>query len=509
LQVGQPIGDLTQQLLESPAWTDQMVQAAGIPVHDTSLASVGGGLGSFTLLDVLRIRGVARSSIRVLSSSDTPWQTWEYLTGVSQLPPQERIRSDAGARLDNIWGFPSYAMHEAWADKSPKLAYQVLVEPVFTDFFSPRAATVFATLEREARRIGYWDMLLKGQVRMVRRRVGGGYFTILTPPPGVTKSKRVAIRSQYVHLAAGYPGLKFLDDLQAFRETHNDYHHVVNAYEPHEHVYEILKSRQGVVMVRGAGIVASRILQRLMDDRERHRLHTQIVHVFRTYVTGPHGPSVWMRRDGGDGWAYQAFTFPKSAFGGQLKAQFRNADPAGRAELSKIVGGTTTPKLRRWQEQMRAGRQGNWYHPIQAVVDKVEPAGDGRGLISHVSGQDGRRGQYVSDFIIDCTGLEADMSEHRVLADLLQYGGARRNHAGRLAVGRNFEVIGAESGAGMLYASGAATGGNHFPAVDSFLGMQTAALDIADDLARRGFCTSLGPLRSVRQWLKWAAGRPV
>jgi hypothetical protein len=509
LYAGQPFGDLTQQLLTSPAWTDQMVQAAGIPLHNAPLVSVGGGLGSFTLLDVLRIRGVPGPSIRVLSSSDTPWQTWKYLTGVSQLPPEERIRSDAGARPDNIWGFPSYALHEAWADKSPKLAFQVLVEPIFSDFFSPRAATVFATLEREARRIGYWEMLLKGQVRMVRRRAGGGYFTILTPPPGVTQSKRVAVRSQYVHLAVGYPGLKFLDDLQAFRETYNDYHHVVNAYEPHEHVYEILKSRPGVVMVRGAGIVASRVLQRLMDDREKYRLQTQIIHVLRTFVTEPHGPSVWMRRDGGDGWAYQAFTFPKSAFGGQLKAQWRNAGLAERAELSKVVGGTTTPKLRRWQEQMRAGRQGNWYHPIQAVVDKVVPAADGRGLLSHVHSQDGRVGRYVSDFIIDCTGLEADMSEHRVLADLLEYGGARRNGAGRLLVGTNFEVIGAESGEGALYASGAATGGNHFPAVDSFLGLQTAALDIADDLAGRGFCTSFGPLRSVGQWLKWATSRPA
>ena len=38
-------------------------------------------------------------------------------------------------------------------------------------------------------------MLVKGQVRMVRRRVGGGYFTVVTPPEGASPTKRVVFRS--------------------------------------------------------------------------------------------------------------------------------------------------------------------------------------------------------------------------------------------------------------------------------------------------------------------------
>jgi hypothetical protein len=281
---------------------------------------------------------------------------------------------------------------------------------------------------------------------------------------------------------------------------------VVNAYEPHEHVYDQLRKRPGVVVVRGAGIVASRVLQRLMDDRERYGLQTQIVHLFRTYVTGSHGPNLFMRRKGGDGWAYQAFTMPKSAFGGQLKAQFRSAAPERRAELARLVAGTTTPKLAKWQEQLARARPGNWYHAVQAVVDHIGQLPDGR-LVTHTRSASSAGMQYVSDFIIDCTGLEADMPEHRVLDDLLRHGGARPNKAGRLTVGPNFEVLGAENHGSVLYASGAATAGNHFLAVDSFLGMQTAALDITDDLARRGFCEGIGPLRSLSQWLKWAANR--
>lgn len=55
--------------------------------------TVGGGFGSFTLVDVLRIQGVAAGALRVLSSRDAPWQSWEYLTRVPQLPAGERIRS--------------------------------------------------------------------------------------------------------------------------------------------------------------------------------------------------------------------------------------------------------------------------------------------------------------------------------------------------------------------------------------------------------------------------------
>ncbi|MFC5822766.1 hypothetical protein [Nonomuraea insulae] len=501
-----PWGDLTPELLHSSLWADALVESAGIPVYDMPLVSVGGGLGSFTLVDVLRIRGVAASSMRVLSNSDSPWQTWEYLTRVSQLPAHERIRSDAGARPDNIWGFPSYAMQEAWRERSVKPLFQVLTEPVLSDFYSPRAELVMRTAQREAERVGYWEMLAKGQVRMVRKRLGGGYFTVLTPPAGAEPTKRVVLRSRYVHLAVGYPGLKFLDDLQDFRRRQGERYRVVNAYEPHEHVYDQLTKRPGVVVVRGAGIVASRVLQRLMDDRERHGLQTRIVHLFRTYVTGSHGPHAFMRRKGGDGWAYQAFTMPKSAFGGQLKAQFRKAPPERRARLASLVAGTTTPKLSRWQDQLQRARQGNWYHPVHAEVDHIDRAPGGR-LVTHTRSANSAPMQYVSDFIIDCTGLEADMPEHRVLDDLLKHGGARPNRAGRLQVGPNFEVLGAESGDGALYASGAATAGNHFLAVDSFLGLQTAALDIADDLAGRGFCGRLGPVRSVSQWIRWAANR--
>ena len=41
-----------------------------------------------------------------------------------------------------------------------------------------------------------------------------------------------------------------------------------------------------------------------------------------------------------------------------------------------------------------------------------------------------------------------------------------------------------------MYASGTATLGGYFPGVDTFLGLQIAAQEIADDLARLGFCAA-------------------
>ena len=186
-------------------------------------------------------------------------------------------------------------------------------EPILTDYYTPRAGQVFEALEVELRRIGYAEHTAKGLVRMVRKRTGGGYFTILTPDAGTSATKRVAYRSTWVHIAVGYPGLRFLPDLQAYRTTYEDFHRVLNAYEPHEHVYEELRQRPGTVVVRGNGIVASRVLQRLVDERDQHGSQIQIVHLVRTYIGASHGPGIFMRRRGRLGWAHQGFNVPKSA----------------------------------------------------------------------------------------------------------------------------------------------------------------------------------------------------
>ena len=111
-------GDLTPQLIDTDIWSDALLADTGIPVVDSPVVSVGGGMGSFVFTDYLRIAGVPAASIRVLTALDQPWQTYQYLTRVSQVPAGERLRSDAASCPGCIWGFPSYGVREAWTEKT-------------------------------------------------------------------------------------------------------------------------------------------------------------------------------------------------------------------------------------------------------------------------------------------------------------------------------------------------------------------------------------------------------
>jgi len=500
-------GDLNDELLRTDFWSDEMLSRAGIPVIDSPLVSCGGGMGSFVLTNYLRISGVDTSKMKILSNIEYPWQTYEYLTKVSQIPRPERLRSDSSGMPDCIWGWPSYALREARKEKTLKPIINVLTEPVLADYWTPRAGTVFTGLEREAGRTRYNEMLVRGQVRMVRRRQGGGYFTILTPPPGTSQTRRVAYRSQYVHLAIGYPGLKFLEDLQEYRTKYNDLAHTVNAYEPHEHIYEGLLRKPGTVLVRGGGIVASRVLQRLMDDREQKGAQTQILHLFRTYYSGRHNKWGFAKRRGAYGFAFQGFNAPKSAWGGQHIEQMLKLEGKARKDLYELTGGAHTPYRKYWLDQMKRGRDAGWYVTYQGEVTDVRPGGSG--VVTTIKQQNGSMATIQADIILDCTGLEADIREHRIYADLLDHSGAGRNPLGRLDVDPSFEARGTRSGNGRLYASGSATYGGYFAGVDTFLGLQLSAQRITDDLAAQGFCKRIGIARSISQWWKWMRHTPI
>ncbi|HET9143340.1 hypothetical protein [Actinophytocola sp.] len=498
-------GSLPPTLEHADQWTDQMVAQTRIPMYDVPFVTVGGGMGSFLTVDYLRVAGGAPvSDIRVLSNLSHPWQTYEYLTRVSQLPRDKRIRSDSSSRPDNIWGFPSYAMQEAAREATVAPLLQVLLEPVFADFYTPKLGAVLDGIEREAHRIRYWDMLVQGEVQVVRRRVGGGYFTLIAPRGG---QHPVTFRSRDVHLAVGYPGVRFMPDMRAFRERLGDFHHVVNGYEDHEHVYQALCRRPGVVLVRGGGIVASAVTDRLISDRLRHGLQTQIVHLFRTYYAGAHGPHGWARRRGSNGFAYQGFNYPKSTWGGQLRFRMRRMETASdRVRVYDEIGGTTTAWRRHWQRHLREATRAGWYRTQAGTITDLRLDGDA--LVARIQGPEAET-ELGFDYMIDCTGLDADMTGHRVIDDLLRHGGAGRNPLGRLDVEPSFELRGAASGMGRIYVTGAASYGGYFPGVDTFLGLQIAAQEVVDDLARRGMCRDMRPVRSTVEWLKWVANRRI
>ncbi|MEM9613364.1 MAG: hypothetical protein AAF962_25720 [Actinomycetota bacterium] len=510
--------DLTPELISARRWADEDVQAARLPMIDSPFVTVGGGLGSFAMVNVLRIAGIPTSAIKVLTTIDKPEQTYKFLAGNSQIPDHERLRSDSSSTIDNIWGFPSYALREGLSAKGlgNKLRpwMNVITEPVLADFYTPKAGQVYDSVANEAERMGWHQMTAKGAVRMVRPRHGGGYFTVLTPPrgfqppPGSGPTKRIVYRSSHVHLAVGYPGVRFLGDLQEYRQKHNDFSRVVNAYEPHDYVYEELLRRPSTVMVRGSGIVASRILVRLLEDREKRGAQTTILHLFRNYVHESQGDKATFRRLGKNGFAYQGFNYPKAAWGGQLKERLEALEGKDRADLIGLMGGTNTPWRKPWEAMMDRGRQGGYYQQWIGQVQSVEP-GPNQTITTTIIDPEQRSTQLGANFIIDATGLESDISEHRLLADLLSHAGAARNPLGRLDVEPSFEVRGTRNEPGRLYASGSSTLGGYYAGVDSFLGLQYAAIQIADDLASVGFGKRIGIGRSVREWMRWMRKKPI
>jgi hypothetical protein len=494
--------DLPEALLSESLWSDEAVEREGLHVVEVPIATIGGGLGSLALVQYLRSAGVPPSNIRILGAVDAPHETYKRLAETSQIGSDDTLRSGSDATMDNIWGWPGYALRQAIGDRSLRPLWTVLTEPVLSEYFNPRSRDFYESVEREARRLEWPTMLTKGQVRMVRRRTSGGYYVVQIPDAGGTP---VAYRCTYVHIAAGYPSLRFLPDLQNYRTRYGDSFKVVNAYEPHEHVYQRLRSGPGTVMVRGSGIVASRILQRLFDDRERHGAQTQVLHLFRTYVDGPTG-SLLFRRDGGGGFSYQPFNFPKAAFGGQFKAKLEHLNGRDRVELIKAMAGTSTPRRASWQKQIDTGSKHGWYQQYKGAVKEVHPTPNGQ-ISTHLSQSDGTTLEITADFIIDATGLEGEIRDHALLKDVLDHTGAYVNPLGRLDVEPTFELSGTRNNPGRIYASGATTLGGNYGPVDSFVGVQFAALQICDDLARVGFCRRLGPGRSLRQWWRWMRDR--
>ena len=243
-----------------------------------------------------------------------------------------------------------------------------------------------------------------------------------------------------MHLAVGYPGSYSCPiskrTARSIRTTHG-----CQRVRPARARLRGANRHRGTVVVRGGGIVASRVLQRLIDDRDSHGAQTQILHLFRTFVDGAHGPHVFMRRRGGNGWSFQGFNWPKAAWGGQIKARLESS----RATTER--SSTRRSEARRHRDgscggAARPGASRGWYKTFVGEVDSVVP-GDGQ-VITRVRTADGRL-EIPAHYVIDATGLEADIREHRLLADLMDHSGAGRNRIGRLDVERNFEVRGTRS----------------------------------------------------------------
>ncbi len=499
--------------LQSQVMPVQSLHATGLPVEEIDYAAIGGGLGSFIWADFLRIWGVKASQIVALGMEKEPYARYRRLCLNSQIPLHERLRSNSDSCPDNIWGWPSYALREAWRDffsgqinQSLKYLWQVFAEPTFAETYTPRAGNVFNSIDREANRIG-WDSIFRyGRVRAIRQTDDGRY-AIAYSRSSANRRDRAFLLARYVHLATGYPAIQFLPDLQAYREKTGDFKSVVNAYEDHSHVYQHLEQNGGTILIRGRGIVASRIVQRLYEARQRHR-NIQVLHLMRS--PKPAGNKYGSaQRKVENHYEFQPFNWPKACWGGELRRILEEASPQERASLLADWGGTTTADRGDWRRIVAAGLRQGWYQIAFGEVERVERDG-ANSTITYIK-EKGLNGEIklAADFVIDATGLDARAIASPLLEDLVSTYNLPLNHLGRLSVANDFELVEMRNRNSRMYAAGAITLGGPYAPVDSFLGLQYAALRAVDSLAaaRATGLRRLNPISSLAQWLKWAANR--
>lgn len=506
-------GVVGPDILNQPVISESQLRDNGVDVQQVTFVGLGGGMGTFQWTDLLRVSGVPIEQIAVIGTEPMPFARYQRLCLNSQIPPHERLRSNSDSRPDNVWGFPGYATREIMHDlhvgdvgQAARKGWQILSEPAFVQTFTPRSGDVFAAIEHEAARIGWAQMLRFGRIRAIRKSAEGHIVVIASASTG-TERRHFAIAASYVHMAIGYPAIQLLPDLAAYREKYSDRERVVNAYEDHHGIYDQLRAKGGTVVLRGRGIVASRIIQRLYEERKNNP-KISLVHLHRSRLTEGHtyGRS---RRGVENEFEFQPFNWPKGSWTGQQRATLEEASPEERKKLLETWGGTTTADRRDWRRMVREGLHDGWYRPEYGVVESLSPTADGRvstRIANSLAG--GGHLDLVADFVIDCTGLIASPDRSPLLGDLIDHHQLQKNPLGRLQVTNDFEIPGMRHGSARMYAAGATTLGGPHAAVDSFLGVQYAAYRSVESIRQaypQGIRKLNGPY-SFSQWWRWARG---
>lgn len=513
--LGAPAPRPTTRPFPPPIFDEQFVSVAalaqtGLPVYTTTYALLGGGWGSFIMADNLVIHGVDPGAIISLGIYPEPFKRYQNLARNSQIPPHERLRSNSESTPDNIWGTPGYAAREAWQSfrtghwaNAVQVLWQVLGEPSAAQTYTPIAGEVFASAVREAKRIGWERMWRFGRIRAIRKTDDGRYAIAYSQSDDRQHSHAILL-SNYIHLATGYPALQFLPDLQEYRERTGDFEHVINGYEAHDYVYQRLEERGGVVLLRGRGIVASRLIQRISEARAKNP-NIAILHLMRTPITQGHK---WRgaTRPVIHHVEIQPFNWPKGCWGGEQRTYIEKADEETRLGLMADWGGTTTAQRGDWVRLVERGIREGWYKIEFGDVVGVDPTPDGR-IATRIAakGPIGGTTDLIANYIVDATGLDAKVNRNPLLQDTVNHYELYVNKLGRIHVRNDMEVPGMRNGPGRFFAVGAMTLGGPLAGADTFLGLQAAAAVIVEHLVRAQSpgLRRLGPLASLHQWTKW------
>ena len=505
---------VSDDLLRRPVISERDIAASGVEVLQREYAALGGGLGSFCWVDSLRNAGVSSEDIIVIGDEDHPYARYERLCQFSQIPPHERLRSNSESCPDNIWGFPGYAVREAWTELrrlnlrgTANALWRIFGEPVIAESYTPRSGDVFRSIEQEMQRIGWAQMVRPARISVIRKSEEGRLLVVMSESDR-HRRRHVVVSARFVHLAVGYPAVRLLPDLAEFRERYGDRSRVVNAYEEQSHIYEHLREHGGTVLLRGRGIVASRIIQRIWEERERND-RIEIIHLHRSQLTKGNRNGL-SRRAVKDQFEFQPFNWPKACWSGELRQELEEASQEERMNLLDAWGGTTTSDRRDWMRIIRDGLREGWYRSEFGAVQEMKLDKDDRIVTSISNSLAGdAKSDLIADFVIDCTGLISGPDRSSLLADLIETFELPLAGGGRLRFSDEFELEGLRHGSARLFGSGTMTlGGGPYAPVDSFLGLQFAALRSMDAIykERPPGLRRLNGLYSLLQWTKWARG---
>ena len=457
-KIGKVVPD---DVLRQPVISESQLTAAGVEVKVAEYLALGGGIGSFVWVDFLRNSGVPAKDIVAVGDEEYPYGRYARLCQNSQIPHHERSCSNSDSCPDNIWGFPGYAVREGWRElkrgnikAAAGLLWSIFGEPAIAQSYTPRSGDVFHAIDREAQRIGWDQIIHSGRLRALRHSDQGRLLAVVSQS-NEQRRKHLVISARFVHIAVGYPAIQLLPDLADYRETYGDRWHIVNAYEDHDHVYTHLREYGGTVLIRGRGIVASRVIQRLREVRD-HNQNIFIVHLHRSQLTVGHRYG-WPRRAVRDQFEFQPFNWPKACWGGELRTKPERASDDRRKQLLDTWGGTTTASRRDWQRIVADGTRQGWYRPEFGVVRDVRPSEDGR-VINRISTiHAGGTLELIVDFVIDCTGAVSNPDRGPFLKDLIETYDLPRTKLGGLQVNNDFEIEGLRTDQARAYASGITT----------------------------------------------------
>ncbi len=408
---------LLQAFLQKPLLSLDELRNSGFGLEEKMFVSLGGGIGSFCWVNSLRVHAVAPTKIAVIAQHHRPYQQFKSYCEHSGLTPQDRLRSDSGARPDNLWGFPGYAVSEFLANlqagkwlAAAKIAGQIFAEPFGCDFYTPTAGRVYASIDREMARMGWASMLRQGTALFLRK-LDDGRLAIFYQEP---TNHICVIIANFVHLALGHT-LRRPDYLRALttnmptdmpiemaiKMTTNQ---VLSGYELEEDFFNTVAETGASVVVVGRGIVAARIIERLLPKEPLLARH-KIISLLRTPLTErPDSRNLQQAALGA--WRLQPFNWPRSTFGGPLMETLQQAPPNERRQLARAWSAATTSPRKAWLRDLKKAQAVNFYRSVYGQIARVEQENGRLTLvITPHSKDEGETLTLQADYLVDCSGL--------------------------------------------------------------------------------------------------------